>query len=132
MNFTCLEVIEAAGLSSVRTTGDEVYFLCPFHDDHRPSLQINCKKDVFLCGPCNIKGTAWRLASLFAGVAPSDTPRVREWLIEHGLSDESRNMHPEQLTKYVYTDEEGEPSFRVVRADYKKFFQQTPDGSGMG
>ena len=130
MTFSCLDVLENAGHREAKRVGDEIYFLCPFHDDSAPSLRVNAQKDVFHCFPCGTGGNAWELAARFAGVNAADKAGVKKWLVEHGLSDGSGRSQPEQLTEYVYTDEEGRPSFRVVRADYKKFFQQTPNGSG--
>lgn len=30
--------------------------LCPFHDDHKPSLSVNTEKNIFQCFPCGEKG----------------------------------------------------------------------------
>jgi DNA primase len=34
----------------------EVQGLCPFHDDHRPSLSVNIKTGLFRCFACGVGG----------------------------------------------------------------------------
>ncbi len=42
----------------LRTRGDELIGLCPFHDDHSPSLVINPKKNLWHClGACQTGGS---------------------------------------------------------------------------
>jgi putative DNA primase/helicase len=67
--------------------GDERFYHCPNpkHDDHHPSLQINEKKNLWLCGPCGMAGNAWQLAAFIGGLDPSDKPGVRSWLHQRGL-----------------------------------------------
>ena len=36
--------------------GGELYFCCPCHDDHHPSLSINLQKGYFKCHSCDAKG----------------------------------------------------------------------------
>jgi len=36
--------------------GDEIIALCPFHDDHNPSLSVNLKTGMFNCFACDAKG----------------------------------------------------------------------------
>jgi hypothetical protein len=50
------------------------------HDDVHPSLSINATRDVWMCGPCGVGGTAWQLAAFLAGVEPSNKHGVLEWL----------------------------------------------------
>ena len=83
---TCLEVAQAAGLNAKRKSGNEQYFLCPCHEDHDPSLQINVDKNCWLCGPCGAKGNAWALVAFLIGCDPSDKQEIAPWLRDHGLS----------------------------------------------
>ncbi|MFO1519817.1 MAG: CHC2 zinc finger domain-containing protein [bacterium] len=39
--------------------GKEIFFLCPFHNDHNPSCRWNPEKEVWYCDPCG-KGGGWR------------------------------------------------------------------------
>ena len=33
--------------------------LCPFHEDHRPSFQVNPDRQSWVCWPCNLRGDAF-------------------------------------------------------------------------
>ena len=37
---------------------DKVKIKCPFHEDDKPSLQVNVEKDFFYCYGCGAKGDA--------------------------------------------------------------------------
>ena len=39
-------------------SGDELDFLCPFHEDKTPSARVNFQKDVYFCHACGSKGNA--------------------------------------------------------------------------
>ncbi|MFQ6036409.1 MAG: DNA primase [Sedimentisphaerales bacterium] len=42
---------------SLRRKGQEMVGLCPFHDDHRPSLNVNAVKQIFKCFACGAGGS---------------------------------------------------------------------------
>lgn len=42
--------------------GKELFFLCPLHDDHDPSLRVNPEKNAWYCDPCGEGGNVVRLA----------------------------------------------------------------------
>jgi len=42
---------------SLRRKGQEMVGLCPFHDDHRPSLNVNPVKQIFKCFACGAGGS---------------------------------------------------------------------------
>ena len=44
---------------SLRRTGKALAGLCPWHDDSRPSLQVNPERQTFRCWVCNIGGDAF-------------------------------------------------------------------------
>ncbi len=48
-------------------SGDDVKVLCPFHDDHKPSLSVNMKKRVFQCFSCKEKGNILDFVRLIEG-----------------------------------------------------------------
>src|SRR5262245_37753438 len=90
--MTCLEVATAAGLQPGKRSGQELLFTCPRHDDQKPSLSVNDRKNVWMCGPCNQHGTAWQLMAFLAGVAPSNKEGVkRYWFTQHAISLDSGN-----------------------------------------
>jgi len=42
---------------SLRRKGKEMVGLCPFHDDHRPSLNVNAARQIFKCFACGAGGS---------------------------------------------------------------------------
>ncbi len=85
LSLGCVDVATAALGAPLRRAGAEVFFRCPNHEDSRPSLQINTRKNCYLCAPCSSQGTAWRLAAFLAHLDPGDTKAVAGWLREHRI-----------------------------------------------
>lgn len=44
---------------------EEYKTLCPFHDDHTPSLSINSEKSLFKCFGCDAKGSAQEILGIY-------------------------------------------------------------------
>lgn len=42
---------------ALRERNGHVYFRCPFHDDHDPSLDVNSAQNVAFCNPCGRRWT---------------------------------------------------------------------------
>jgi len=129
MKITCLDVAKAALGEPLKQSGDELHYLCPIHDDHTPSLMVNSKKDVWLCGPCNRGGTPWELAAFLAGFDPSDKSSVMTWLQEHHLMDGNNNGQSTITNEYIYHNPDRSPALKIIRYDPKDFRQQVWDGS---
>ena len=53
---------------SLKRRGREYVGLCPFHDDHKPSLYVNPQKQIFKCFACGAGGDAIRFVQLSARV----------------------------------------------------------------
>ena len=128
MPFTCLDVVKAALGQPEKQSGDELYFRCPIHDDHDPSLMVNERKDVWLCGPCNKGGIPWELAAFLLGFDPSDKSSVMAWLQEHHLVGGNKGQ-PTSVSEYIYKDSGGQPALKVLRYEPKSFRQQRWDGT---
>lgn len=56
------------GLGEAVRKGDEWAVLCPFHDDHRPSLRLNPEKRAWYCFVCSEGGDAIELVMKVRGV----------------------------------------------------------------
>lgn len=88
--------------------------LCPFHDDHRPSLSINIDTGAWSChagcGDGNVAGFAHKL-----GVSAPDNDHL-----------DRRRM----VAAYDYRDEAGRVIFQQVRYEPKDFRARRPDGAG--
>jgi hypothetical protein len=50
-------------IPSAKQSGSELVGLCPFHDDHNPSLSINPETGSFKCFACDAKGSIFDLYS---------------------------------------------------------------------
>jgi hypothetical protein len=90
-NLSCESVARAALGEPQRQAGQELFYRCPNHDDQHPSLQINLRKNVWMCGPCDTSGRAWALAAFVAGLDLGDKPAVTAWLRGHGLLNRTAN-----------------------------------------
>lgn len=102
-----LEVARAAGITSEKSSGDEHFFKCPFHDDHTPSLRLNARKNTFICDPCvalgqPTKGGVKALATLMhvdlavlAGRGPNSSPEQSKPLDAAAIWNSLENYDPE-------------------------------------
>ena len=50
---------------SLRRQGPEFVGLCPFHSDHRPSMQVSPRKQIFKCFSCGAGGDVIRFIQMF-------------------------------------------------------------------
>jgi DNA primase len=49
---------------SLRKKGREMVGLCPFHDDHRPSFNVNVAKQIFKCFACGAGGDVFKFVQM--------------------------------------------------------------------
>jgi DNA primase len=79
------------GIVVKQVRGEEVLAICPFHDDHTPSLSLNLRKGVFCCFACNESGKFSKLGlsrdefvtfdsfrDLLSGIDKSETPILKQ------------------------------------------------------
>jgi CHC2 zinc finger len=78
--------------------GPELFWKCSQHNDEHPSLQVNPKKNAWMCGPCGASGNAWELAAFVLGkgckyerLNEPEKKEVTDWLQTHGLLTEKAN-----------------------------------------
>ena len=50
-----VRVVESYGIA-LKKTGKDHVGLCPFHDDHKPSLRVTGGKGLFRCPACGATG----------------------------------------------------------------------------
>lgn len=81
---TCEEIADTC-LGKGKTSGREVSFVCPGHDDNSPSLSINKDKNCWYCHPCRTGGGWWKLAAFIGGIDAEDKKSVGKFLMEKGL-----------------------------------------------
>ncbi len=49
---------------AIKKKGREMVGLCPFHDDHRPSLNVNVQKQIFKCFACGAGGDVFKFVQM--------------------------------------------------------------------
>jgi len=49
---------------SLKKKGREMVGLCPFHDDHRPSMNVNSAKQIFKCFACGAGGDVFKFVQM--------------------------------------------------------------------
>lgn len=97
-------------LKKYRKVGDGGIALCPFHDDHNPSLSIkeeNGKLLAYCHGPCG---------DVFERLIAT---------LPHNNGGSRRIV-----ATYDYRDETGSLQYQAVRREDKSFFLRRPDGHG--
>jgi len=48
----------------LKKKGREMVGLCPFHDDHRPSMNVNVQKQIFKCFACGAGGDVFKFVQM--------------------------------------------------------------------
>lgn len=97
--------------------------LCPFHDDHRPSLHVY--DDGYRCFACEESGDALDWLQKVRGLS-----RQEAWAEFERLAGVATKSARRIVETYPYTDADGQPLFEVVRYEPKTFRQRRPDGKG--
>jgi len=72
------EFAEAWARAGIDLRSGDRYYLCPFHDDHHPSLHIDCERCRWYCFGCRRGGGIARLQRLIGDpLQPSSRARLR-------------------------------------------------------
>ena len=108
----------------VKQAGKELEALCPFHDDHHPSLQINPANGLWNCFACKQGG------DVFDFVMRRECLGFPEALtLVGGKIGLTQSPLSQIIVCYDYTDEQGNLLYQVVRKQPKSFYQRHPDGN---
>jgi len=62
--LSLVEILESRGIT-VKKQGQQYMALCPFHEDHNPSLSIDIKTNLFKCFGCGASGDPIRFIELY-------------------------------------------------------------------
>ena len=93
--------------------------VCPFHDDHKPSMNINMKTGLFNCHACGAKGDYLHFYQKKTGKNFSDSVN------EIGQQIGVQPVKPKIIKTYDYLDVNGNLVSQTVRYEPKKFSQRT-------
>ncbi len=79
---------------SLKRKGREMVGLCPFHEDHRPSMCVNPTKQIFKCFACGAGGDVLKFVQMRENLT---FPQAVERLAERaGIALESRRSAPQR------------------------------------
>jgi len=122
-------------LPDVESNADEASALCPFHDDHTPSLSINTKMGLFICYGCGVSGSIFDFyAKKHNMILPGDFSRVlagiaKDFNISNGNGNK-QTMKSTVTQRYNYQDEDGNIVYQIERLEPKSFRIRQPEGQG--
>jgi DNA primase len=128
------DIVELVGsFLSLRRQGNGYVALCPWHDDTKPSLNVNAKRQSWKCWVCDVGGDvfsfvmqherigfreALELLADKAGIAP---PRTMQPRTEPGSPDDKRTLYQasrwaeEQFHRCLLHDPAAEPAREYLR-----------------
>ncbi len=101
---------------SVTKKGRNYFAVCPFHDDHNPSLSINKDKNIFKCFVCGTSGDVFSFVSKYEKISYVDAVKRVAELINF---DDSRLHESFRLDKPV--DENLQTLYRCA-SELQKFY----------
>lgn len=75
--FEYEDLIKNYATGPFKENGPQLTCICPFHDDHNPSLDFNMEKGVYYCHSCNASGN---ITSFLAKVTGKDKKEIWKML----------------------------------------------------
>lgn len=97
---------------SLKRKGREMVGLCPFHDDHRPSMNVNPAKQIFKCFSCGAGGDVFKFVQMRENLTfPQAIERLAERAniklepikrgrpVESEMGEEVPHVDPNRLAK---------------------------------
>ncbi len=103
------DIIDVVGEHiSLTKKGREMVGLCPFHEDHRPSLSVNPVKQIFKCFACGVGGDVFKFIQMRENLTfPQAVERlahragveIKPLKTRKAVSDNSGDIDPNRLAK---------------------------------
>ncbi len=91
---------------SLSKKGREMVGLCPFHNDHRPSMYVNPEKQIFKCFACGAGGDVFKFIQMRENLRfPEAVERLAERAgielktVTKGKKDRKNDVDPNRLAK---------------------------------
>jgi putative DNA primase/helicase len=98
---------------------DQATGLCPFHDDHNPSLSLNLTSGVFNCFSCGAKGGAIDLCMEVWGADFKTTLHRLAERVGIKTAVNSTSNKPRCVATFHYTNIEGKRVYWKERWEYE-------------
>jgi hypothetical protein len=126
-------------LGELTKAGTQYRAICPFHDDHRPSLDIEHTSGKWHCKVCDVGGDSFKLVAKLKGLEGNFPAALQEIADRFGISNGNGAKRKPQASaqpsrrlvkKYIYQDADGTPLFCKNRYEPKGFRLCRPDGNG--
>jgi len=103
---------------SLKKKGREMVGICPFHDDHRPSMYVNTEKQIFKCFACGAGGGVFTFVQMRENLTFPQA--IRRLADRAGIKlKENKTKDPKQKTADVDPNE-----LARVNVWAAKYFQQ--------
>ena len=61
-----VDVVESYGLAGFRRHHDSAVAVCPFHDDHNPSLRVDAGRQIYKCFACGAGGDVFKFVQEYS------------------------------------------------------------------
>jgi len=100
--------------------------LCPFHDDHKPSLSVNTNRGAFHCYVCGAEGSVFDFEMRLNGIDFKEALHSLGARVGIQASTQQRQI----VKTYDYPDENNKLLYQTVRFKPKNFMQRRTDGKG--
>ena len=99
---------------SLKKKGQEMVGLCPFHDDHRPSMNVNPVKQIFKCFACGAGGDVFKFVQMRENLS---FPQAIERLAERAGIKLRKRQRPVRNGVGIENQKEEIDPNRLVRAN---------------
>ncbi|MEJ2700916.1 MAG: DNA primase [Sedimentisphaerales bacterium] len=116
---------------SLKRSGREMVGLCPFHDDHKPSMNVSPTKQIFKCFACGVGGDVFKFVQMRENLT---FPQAIERLAERAnIRIEKRHRPKPAQTQAGEPVEEVDPN-RLAKANAwaARIFQQNLQDVNIG
>ena len=119
-------------LPDIKMVGKNHMAVCPFHDDHNPSLSIDIENGLFNCFGCNASGSIYDFYAMKHNLnVRSDFPQILKGIAQDfGITNGDRPKNSKVVAGYDYQDESGHLQYQIERLEPKSFRIRRPDGKG--
>lgn len=89
-----------SGYVDLNKSGNDYVGICPFHDDHSPSMHVSPKLNIFKCFVCNTGGNVFSFVQKFENIsyleAVKTVAQKSGISFNHNISSSSFNKHKEE------------------------------------